>query len=115
MKWHHIGLHVSELERSSSFYQTHFGFKEEIRFQYEEEQIVFLTRGPVRIELIQSEIDVQKTEMIHFSWQVNDLDIWMDQLKIHPIDGPISLRNGWRAVFYQGPDQEIIELFQDIS
>ncbi|MET3699126.1 methylmalonyl-CoA epimerase [Bacillus oleivorans] len=115
MKWHHIGIQVKELERSISFYQTNFGFNEEIRFQYEDEQIVFLTRETIRIELIESRLESRKAEQLHFSWQVENLDEWVDQLKINPIEGPITLPNGWRTVFYQGPDQELIELFQNES
>ena len=112
MNWHHIGIYVRELERSISFYQKHFGFSEEIRFQHEDEEIVFLTKGPIRIEFIQSETDYRSTEQIHFCWQVDELQQWVDRLDLNPIEGPMTLANGWKTVLYQGPDQEIVELFQ---
>ena len=28
------------------------------------------------------------------------------------IEGPFKLKNGWETVFYQGPDNEVIEFLQ---
>ena len=113
MKLHHIGINVSSLERSKQFYQTHFGFKEEFKAIIGSEEIVFLKRGEERLELIQDGDYASLQSRVHFAWETADLDAQIKRLArkgLEPVDGPLQLDNSWRAVFYEGPDGELIEL-----
>lgn len=116
MKWHHVGIQVQDLEKSEKFYEEVFGFSIEQRFELVGEKITFLKRDSIRIELIQSEEKEEfYTDNIHISWEVNDLSDWIIQLQRNGIilaEGPIKLKNGWQAVFFEGPNQELIELIE---
>ncbi|OIU66383.1 VOC family protein [Rossellomorea aquimaris] len=113
MKLHHIGINVSSLERSKRFYQTHFGFKEEFTAVIGSEEIVFLKRDEEWLELIQDRDSASLQSRVHFAWETADLDVEIMRLArkgLEPVEGPVQLDNGWRAVFYKGPDGELIEL-----
>lgn len=115
MNWHHVGIHVTDLEKSIAFYESIFGFEVETRFEYDGESIVFLQKGHVRIELIKTEDQIMGEDRIHISWQVDNIHQWVESLgekQVFPVDGPLFLDNGWQTVFFQGPDYEVIELIQ---
>ncbi|MBN8194039.1 VOC family protein [Bacillus sp. NTK074B] len=42
MKLHHIGINVKNLQTSKEFYQTYFGYEEELKFRWGSENILFL-------------------------------------------------------------------------
>jgi lactoylglutathione lyase len=113
MKLHHIGINVSSLERSKRFYQTHFGFKEEFAAVIGSEEIVLLKRREDWLELIQDCDSASSPSHVHFAWETADLDAEIQRLArlgLEPVEGPVKLDNGWRAVFYNGPDEELVEL-----
>ncbi|WP_175989934.1 VOC family protein [Bacillus sp. Marseille-Q1617] len=113
MKLHHIGINVSSLKRSKGFYQTLFGFKEEFTAVIGSEEIVFLKRNEDWLELIEDRDRGPSNSRVHFAWETADLEAEIKRLArldLVPVEGPIQLDNGWRAVFYKGPDEELIEL-----
>jgi lactoylglutathione lyase len=113
MKLHHIGINVKNLEESKRFYQTHFGFSEEFTTVVGNEHILFLLRNEEWLELICDSDAAPSHSHVHFAWEVDDLIEEIDRLSHHglePEEGPIKLDNGWKAVFYTGPDGELIEL-----
>lgn len=117
MKWHHVGIHVQKMEESIRFYKECFDFSVEQSMELEGERIVFLQRDDIVVELVELEEKetTPETKTIHFSWQVSDLSKWMEQLatsNLYPVEGPLVLNNGWTTVFYQGPNQEVIELIK---
>ncbi|WP_010285133.1 VOC family protein [Bacillus timonensis] len=106
MKFHHYGLEVNNLEDSVTFYKNHLGFKEEKRLRFMAEEVVFLTLGSFRLELISS-----NRLNTHICFEVINLNMAMTQLMgFQKIEGPYKLDNGWQTVFYEGPNQEIVEL-----
>ncbi|MEH7235912.1 VOC family protein [Bacillus sp. JJ1562] len=108
MKLHHFGLEVSNLEDSVDFYKNHLGFQEEKRFRFMEEEIVFLTHGDCRLELI-----VSNTLNAHICFEVSNLDKMMTRLTgLRKVEGPYKLDNGWQTVFYEGPTKVILEFLQ---
>ncbi|MEI5908958.1 VOC family protein [Bacillus spongiae] len=112
MKVHHIGIMVNNLEASHSFYREHFGFKVKQLLQFLEEDILFIQREEVVLELIKGSM-AKNTH--HFCLEVDCVEKWMKRLNNHnlqPIEGPYDLNNGWKVVFYEGPDDEIIELLE---
>jgi lactoylglutathione lyase len=115
IKCHHIGIEVKDLKKSVEFYESIFKFKTAACFILENERIVFLENRGVKIELIQSDSTITTLSTIHFSWEVEHLETMIETLSLHslqPFEGPILLDNGWKTVFYNGPDGEIIELIQ---
>ncbi|MBS4200808.1 VOC family protein [Bacillus sp. FJAT-49732] len=116
MKWHHVGIQVQDLKKSEKFYREVFGFLIEQRLELVGEKITFLIRDSIRIELILSEeTEEYHKDNIHMSWEINDLNDWIIHTQgygIIPTEGPIKLQNGWSTVFYEGPDQELIELIE---
>ncbi|MBP2242747.1 lactoylglutathione lyase [Cytobacillus eiseniae] len=113
MKWHHAGIQVQNLLDSIAFYENVFDFSIEQFLSLPGEKIVFLKKGEIRIELIESGEAPVATN--HIAWQVTDVGKWQEELgrkDIFPTEGPLKMSNGWEAVFYTGPNQEIIELIQ---
>lgn len=116
MRWHHIGIHVSKLESSTQFYEKFFQFTAVESIQLPGESIVFLENGGMKLELMQQESEAPVVTENHFCWNVEDLDEWMNHLRqagLSPAEGPLQLNNGWKTVFYEGPDGELIELLQE--
>jgi lactoylglutathione lyase len=111
MKLHHIGVNVSHLKNSIEFFKRQFGFEKESHFIFMEEEIVFLTLGDFRLELVSSNEENQVNT--HICFEVNNLTDVMAQCKaLWKMEGPYELDNGWQTVFYEGPNQEIVELLQ---
>lgn len=115
MKWHHIGIYVRNLADSTKFYEDVFDFTFEQFLTFPGEKIAFLKKGEVRIELLESEEIPVPCRSIHFAWQVESIEEWLKKLSakgFNPSEGPYHLENGWVSVFYEGLDNEIIELIQ---
>ncbi|MFZ7946559.1 MULTISPECIES: VOC family protein [Bacillaceae] len=111
MRFHHYALEVNNLEQSIAFYKRYLGLVEECRFSFMGEEIVFLALGAFRLELISGQQEPSQTT--HICFEVNDMGEVMNRFAdIRKIEGPYSLENGWQIVFYEGPDQEIIEFLQ---
>lgn len=114
MKLHHVGVHVSHLKNSIEFFKSVFGFEKESHFIFMEEEIVFLTLGDFRLELVSSNEENQVNT--HICFEVNNLTDIMAQCKaLRKMEGPYELDNGWQTVFYEGPNQEIVEFMQVLS
>lgn len=115
MKWHHAGILVRNLNDSIQFYKQMFRFSCEQYITFQDEKIVFLQNGDVRIEMIESEENLVPFNSTHIAWRVEDVDDWIRKLMgkgLYPSEGPYNVGNGWVTVFYEGPDHEIIELIQ---
>ncbi|MFS0750107.1 VOC family protein [Oceanobacillus sp. 1P07AA] len=115
MQFHHMAIEVTDLDRSKKFYQLMFDLDVEQYLIFGDEQIVFLKRKEWRLELIQSSSPPSHSPYVHFCFQINNLDetiINLKSNKIEPIEGPYEISNGWKSIFFHGPDQEIIELLQ---
>ncbi|MFI8577010.1 VOC family protein [Rossellomorea aquimaris] len=117
MRLHHIGMNVKSLVRSKEFYQSYFGYEEETYFEWGSEKILFMEKNSCRLELIEEpEEDIgSKRTFLHLAMEVIDLETEIGLLMekgLVPVEGPVILENGWKVVFYFGPDGEIIELVE---
>lgn len=117
MRFHHIGMNVKSLVRSKEFYQSYFGFEEETYFEWGCEKILFMKKKDCRLEFIEEpgEENGSKRKLLHLALSVIDLETEIGLLKengLVPVEGPVVLENGWKVVFYFGPDGEIIELVE---
>ncbi|HEY4554236.1 MAG TPA: VOC family protein [Bacillaceae bacterium] len=115
IRWHHAGIQVKDLHASTDFYISLFGFQLAQRISLPGEEIVFLEKGEIRIELIKSLDDGPSGNTIHIAWMVENLDEWIDRLQengLSTAEGPLRLENGWTSIFYTGLNGEWIELLQ---
>ncbi len=118
MRLHHVGMIVKSLKRSNEFYQRYFGFKEEMKFRWGSEEILFLKKKDCRLELIEEsgEDEGSKRVFLHLAFEVVDLETEIGRLMkegLIPVEGPLVLENGWKVAFYYGPDSEIIEMVEE--
>ncbi|MEH6995240.1 VOC family protein [Neobacillus drentensis] len=114
MRFHHFAIEVKELETSIAFYQKYLGLHEEDRLHFNKENIVFLSNYDLRIELI-SGGQQNNSQGIHICFEVNNVQEIITIFNEHGIsalEGPYKLNNGWETVFYEGPDNEVIEFLQ---
>jgi len=114
----HVALHVSDLDRSVDFYETHFGFKK--YFQHMAAggmQIAYLKLGDTVLELTHR----SDGSMIgfHFCLETESFEEAVAELKIrgvemarapHDTAARESREKGWRRVVFRGPDGEQIEI-----
>lgn len=115
MRFHHIGIYVDRLSEVENFYCNLYGFHVEQRFQFMGEEITFISRNEVKIELIKAKEIVPASEKNHFALEVDSVGDWLEKLAkkgIIPVEGPHQLDNDWKVVFFQGLNKEIIELIQ---
>lgn len=115
MRWHHVGIYVNDLDAAEKFYQAMFHFQVEKRITMDNEVITFLIQKDVRIELIHANGKMHVSKGTHMTWEIENLAEWLKKLKrkgLSPCEGPIRLKNGWKTVFYEGVNGEIIELIE---
>jgi lactoylglutathione lyase len=114
----HVAIHVTDLERSVTFYEEHFGFKK--YFQHAATgglQIAYLKLGDTVLEL------THKTDGamlgFHFCLETDNFDKTVSKLQqdgVQLVRAPHDTaareprENGWRRVVFGGPDGEQIEL-----
>jgi lactoylglutathione lyase len=114
MHFHHFAIEVKDLENSIAFYQKYLDLHEEGRLQFNKENIVFLANNDFRIELI-SGGQQNLSQGVHICFEVNSVEDIIKTFRedgIFASEGPYKLQNGWKSVFYEGPDNEVIEFLQ---
>ena len=78
------------------------------------EEIVFLVLDHFRLELFSSLQGEQgNTPSVHICYEVDCIVEKLAEMEpCHIIEGPYKLDNGWRTVFVEGENKEIIEYLQ---
>ena len=114
----HVALHVSDIDRSIAFYETHFGCKN----YYEHTsgrgfRIAYLRLGDTVLELTHR--DDGSMTGFHFCFETDDFDGAVAAMRRagiiclqepHRTDAREPREQGWRRVVFAGPDGEAIEL-----
>lgn len=114
----HVGVHVADLETSVAFYEAVFGLTVATRFSLGAEQLVFLSAGAQRLELIADGRGRRQTGVVdHLALAVENLNDWQLRLRdrgVRVLDPqPIDVAPlGARILFCLGPDDERIELVE---
>ncbi|MED4173698.1 glyoxalase/bleomycin resistance/dioxygenase family protein [Halalkalibacterium halodurans] len=114
MNWDHVGMETSRLDETLKFYQTFFKFEEEQAITFQKENILFIRRGVIRLELIENQQASPPSQQLHICWRVPSLKkemIRLQKLGLLPVEGPFAF-DLFKTVFYKGPNNEIIELIQ---
>lgn len=114
----HVALHVSDLERSTGFYENHFGFKRYFQHKgHGGQEIAYLKLGDTVLELTHRSDGSMKG--FHFCLEAEGFDEAVSRLQEAgvaliraPHDTPARepREKGWRRVVFGGPDGEQIEL-----
>lgn len=115
MRFHHLGLEVSDMDATIAFYNKYAGFVVGNRIRFMGEELVFLELGDMHLEIISSKQGKSKVENAHICFEVANIEeviTHFQQDGRKPEEGPYQLENGWRTVFFLGPDQELIEFLQ---
>jgi lactoylglutathione lyase len=117
LRVHHIGIMVSDLERSIAWYQRVLGLKLADRRNLGQTQLAFLEAENTQIELIQDGGAYPGEGVVnHVAFVVDDIEAAVGRLRAagaEPGDGQVRLIWGGGKVFFcEGPDGEVLELIQ---
>lgn len=115
----HIGIIVSDLERSMDFYGRILGLEQVARRSLEGgTELAFYRLGDMEIELIAgASLNGEGDSVVnHVAFRVNDIDEAVAHLRSHGVkldnEEPIDIWDGGKILFFRGPDNERLELFQ---
>jgi catechol 2,3-dioxygenase-like lactoylglutathione lyase family enzyme len=114
----HVALHVRELERSTAFYESHFGFRNYFQQAVPNgPRIAYLKLGDTVLELTEHSDGAMAG--FHFCLETDRFDESVAELKARGVEVAREPHNtapreprekGWRRVVFKGPDGEQIEL-----
>ena len=114
----HVGVHVTDMERSVRFYCDVLGLHVATHLCMGDESLVFLQAGGGWIELIHDGGARRSTGVVdHVALRVDNVQARLEQLKAQGIkvldEAPIDVRElSARIAFCEGPDGERIELIE---
>ncbi|MBY6038295.1 VOC family protein [Fictibacillus nanhaiensis] len=111
---HHIGIYVTNIEKSVPFYETILPIKEKEELKWEGGELLFLKGEGFQLELITSPDTVKGTHVAFSTHSVTSKIKELTKLGLSPSQGPYELQNGWKTVFYEGPDGEEIEFIETL-
>ena len=121
----HVALNCRDMAATERYYTTHFGFKRARVFSLGDSQLVFLKAGEVYLELFAAEGDApapasdgpKAPGVRHLAFQVDNVDEVLSRMgedakvTLGPLDFD-ELLPGWRTVWVQDPDGNIVEVSQ---
>ncbi|MBN3552805.1 VOC family protein [Fictibacillus nanhaiensis] len=110
---HHIGLYVSDMKTSCDFYEKILPIERKESFIWNDTELFFLVGEGYQLELIPNSRSNAARSHIAFSvTSVTEKIKELSRKDIFLTKGPYDLPNGWKTVFYDGPDGEEIEFIQ---
>jgi glyoxylase I family protein len=119
---HHVGIVVSDLERSKAFYRA-LGFTQADEHVRDDKTISFLRLGALQLELFWYREPVPAVDaparalgFRHLALETQDIDAAFDELRsagVLPEDAAIrEIPPDWRLLFFPDPDGIEIEVKQ---
>ena len=113
MKFGHIGIKVTDIEKSKKFYTDVLGCKILKDYKYPTSNLVFLEAHGTIIELIYKKENEDRSigPVEHIAFKVESLDEKIKELKDHGIKllGAPRIVGTARIAFFDGPDGERFE------
>lgn len=124
--FHHVAIRAHDFDASVKFYTEALGFTEKIAWGDGDGRAIMLDTGDGNyLEIFANGQPGEKPEgsIIHFALRTSDADGAIERARsagakvtIEPKDVEIQSRPGptpVRLAFFEGPDGEVIELFQN--
>jgi len=113
MKFGHIGIKVTDIEKSKAFYTMVLGCTILKDYKYTNSNLIFLDAHGTIIELIYKKENTDRSigPIDHIAFKVDSLDDKINELKsfdIEIIGDPIVVGSA-RIAFFNGPDGEKFE------
>ena len=119
---HHLGIVVSDLERSKAFYRA-LGFDQVSERVAEDKTLSFLRLGPLQLELFwyrepvpAAEVPARVLGFKHLALETHDIDAAFAELRaagVLPEGAAIrEIPPDWRLLFFNDPDGVEIEIKQ---
>jgi glyoxylase I family protein len=111
-------VYVADIERSVAFYCDVLGLREQTRFSFGDEALVFLAAGNGWIELIHAPGAPRISGLVdHLALRVDDLDALLARLRAARVrlldEAPLEVPQiAARIAFVLGPDGERVELIE---
>ncbi|MCF4114571.1 MULTISPECIES: VOC family protein [Dethiosulfovibrio] len=118
MRSAHIGIRVSDLERSLSFYVDKLGCRLSHRIDTPTSRLAFITAGDTTFELVEKAPMTEHNGAIHLAFVVEDMDETVKKLEesgVHLDKNEVIPFQEGKILFFQGPDGETLELCQDVG
>ncbi|HWR42338.1 VOC family protein [Sporomusa sp.] len=117
----HVGVVVTDADKSLDFYTKVLGCQVEDSYQDERIRLIFIKSGQLTIELIQHKADPagerSAGRVDHIAFSVNDLAAEIEKLRHHNVtllfDQPRVVGDK-KIMFFAGPDGERLEFVQKI-
>lgn len=108
---------VSDIERSIEWYERVLGLHLADRRQVGQTLLAFLETGNTQIELIQRSGSFPAEGVVnHVAFQVDDLTATIEAIRAAGVELDAStvrpIWGGGQILFFDGPDGEVLELFQ---
>ncbi len=115
----HVGISVSDIDRSIAFYRDILGLQLVEQRQFNNGQIAFFQVGDTLVELVANRKPGEPVAdglVNHFAFTVDDLAAAVARLRQHQVltetPAPVPIWEGMRVIFFRGPDGERLELFE---
>lgn len=119
---HHVGIIVSDLDRSKAFYRA-LGFEQAAEHISEDKTISFMRLGSLEVELFAYREPVSAAHspervlgFRHLALETHDIDAALAELKTAGVVSEdaavLELPAGWRLLFFRDPDGVEIEIKQ---
>ncbi|UOF92430.1 VOC family protein [Fodinisporobacter ferrooxydans] len=120
-RFEHVGILVSDMERSLAFYKEVFGLQLRLRAALNEQvELAFLyhpDQPDFEVELIGGKaMDAKEGFVNHLAVRVENIDAAMERLKQLGVkmrdEVPRVILNRVKIAFFEGPDGEALELVE---
>jgi len=124
MKWDHIGIKTSDVDKSLRFYTDILGLERQEELEIMGKRFYFVGNDTVSIEIEagnpnDTQVDPRtQNGLYHLAFTVDDVEGLVDRLKSEGIPialEPVSTRSDRIVAFVEDPDGAFIQLIQRLS
>ena len=121
MKWDHIGIKASDVDRSLRFYCDILGLERQEELEIMGKRFYFVGNDTLSIEIEagnpgDTQVDPRtQTGLYHLAFTVDDLEGLVDRLKLERVPialEPVSTRPDRIVAFVEDPDGAFIQFIQ---